>query len=88
MIIGPHAVGLISDKLLSASWYQTILSVFECGMGLMIGTELVFKELKKSGKQIIIATLYQSLSTFFMVTLFFGIIFYFINVPLYVAFIF
>ena len=88
MIIGPHAVGLMSDKLLTASWYQTILSVFECGMGLMIGTELVFKELKKSGKQIIIATIYQSLSTFLVVTVFFGIIFYFTNVPLYVAFIF
>lgn len=88
MLIGPHAVGLLNDNLLSAGWYQTVLSVFETGMGLMIGTELVLKELKKSGKQIIIATIYQSLSTFFVVTLCFGIIFYLINVPLYVAFIF
>lgn len=88
MILGPHAVGILSDNLLNAGWYQTILSIFECGMGLMIGTELVMKELKRSGKQIIIATIYQSLSTFFVVTIFFGIIFYFTNVPLYVAFIF
>ncbi|HBF65214.1 MAG TPA: potassium transporter, partial [Clostridium sp.] len=60
----------------------------ECGVGLMIGTELVFKDLKKSGKQIIITTLTQSLGTFFMVTLCFGTIFNFTGVPLYVAFIF
>lgn len=88
MILGPHAVGLIGDQLLSTSWYQTLLSIFECAMGLMIGSELVLKELKKSGKQIIVATIFQSLTTFFVVTLFFGTIFYFTNMPLYVAFIF
>lgn len=88
MILGPHAVGLLNDQLLSASWYPIILSIFECTMGLMIGTELVLKELKRSGKQIIITTIYQSLMAFFVVTLFFGVIFYFTNVPLYVALIF
>src|SRR5690554_6830148 len=72
MVLGPHAVGIISDGLLNASWYQTILNIFECVMGLMIGTELVLKELKRSGKQIIITTIFQSLGTFFVVTLFFG----------------
>lgn len=88
MILGPHAVDIISDTLLSADWYQTILSIFECAMGLMIGTELVLKELKRSGKQIIITTIFQSFMTFFVVTLFFGTIFYFTNIPLYVALIF
>ena len=88
MIIGPHAIGIMSDKLLSASWYQITLSILECGMGLMIGTELVLKELKQSGKQIIITTMFQSLMTFSVVTLCFGVIFYFTNTPLYVAFIF
>ena len=88
MIIGPHAVGILGDNLLSASWYRTTLSIFECVMGLMIGTELVIKELKRSGKQIIITTMFQSLSTFFVVTAFFSVIFYFTNIPIYLAFIF
>ena len=88
MIIGPHAVGILGDNLLSASWYRTTLSIFECIMGLMIGSELVIKELKRSGKQIIITTMFQSLSTFFIVTAFFSVIFYFTNSPLYLAFIF
>lgn len=88
MILGPHAVGVVNDTLLNASWYQTILRILECGVGLMIGTELVLKELKRSGKQIIITTIVQSIGTFFVVTLFFGAIFYFTGVPLYVALIF
>jgi Kef-type K+ transport system membrane component KefB len=88
MILGPHAVGVVNDTLLNARWYETILSILECGVGLMIGTELVFKELRKSGKQIIVTTLIQSLGTFFVVILCFGTIFYFTGVPLYVAFVF
>ena len=85
MILGPYAVGVVNDTLLNASWYRIFLSVLECGVGLMIGTELVFKELKKSGKQILLTTLAQSLWTFVVVTLCFGVIFYFTGVPLYLT---
>lgn len=88
MILGPHALGLIDDTILTNSVYQSILRVLECAVGLMIGTELVFKELKKSGKQILITTVTQSLGTFFFVTLCFSLIFYFIEIPLYLAFLF
>jgi len=88
MILGPHAIGLLNGELLEARWYHTVLSVLECAMGLMIGSELVLKELKKSGKQIIVTTIFQSFSTFTVVTLFFGIIFYFLGIPLYLALIF
>jgi Kef-type K+ transport system membrane component KefB len=54
----------------------------------MIGTELVWKKIKQSGKSIIITTLTQSLGTFLVVSLVFGIVFYFSGVPLYLAFIF
>lgn len=88
MILGPYAIGIVNDTLLSARWYTTVLNILECSVGLMIGTELVFKKLKESGTQIILTTLSQSLGTFFTVTLCFGIIFYFTGVPLYVALIF
>jgi Kef-type K+ transport system membrane component KefB len=41
-----------------------------------------------AGKQIIITTMFQSLMTFFVVSLFFGTIFYFTNILLYLAFVF
>ena len=88
MILGPHAVGLVNENILSAQWYETIIHILECVVGLLIGTELVWKEIKKSGKQLIITTLTQSLGTFFIVSLVFAVIFYFKGIPLYLAFIF
>lgn len=88
MILGPHAISLINDQILSAQWYQTVVHILECSVGLMIGTELVWKKIKQSGKAIIITTLTQSLGTFFLVSLVFGVVFYFSNTPVYLAFIF
>ena len=64
MILGPHAVSLVNDALLNAAWYQSAMHVLECAVGLMIGTELVWRKIKKSGRAIIITTLTQSLGTF------------------------
>lgn len=88
MILGPHALELINNQVLDAKWYQTIVHVLECAVGLLIGTELVWNKIKKTGRQIIVITLAQSLGTFFFVTLVFGIVFYVIGMPLYLAAIF
>lgn len=88
MILGPHAFGLINDVILESMWYETIVRILECAVGLMIGTELVWKKIKKSGKQIIVTTLTQSLGTFLFVSLVFGIVFYFMDIPLYLAIVF
>lgn len=88
MILGPHALSLINNQILEANWYQTIIHILECTVGIMIGTELVWKKIKESGKAIIITTLTQSIGTFLIVSLTFSIIFYFLNIPIYLAFIF
>lgn len=88
MILGPHALGIVNNSVLEASWYQTIIHILECAVGLLIGTELVWNRIKKTGKQIIVTTLTQSLGTFFVVSLVFGIVFYFTGTPLYLALIF
>lgn len=88
MLLGPHAFGVINDAVLNAHWYQSIMHILECVVGLLIGTELVWKKIKKTGKQIIITTLTQSLGAFFVVSLVFGVVFYFTGIPLYLAVIF
>lgn len=88
MLLGPHSLGLMNDELMNANSYQILLNILEVGLGFMIGTELVFKKLKKSGKNIIITTLFQSLTTFLIVAVFFGVIFYLTEVPIYLAFVF
>ncbi|MGL6294431.1 cation:proton antiporter domain-containing protein [Eubacterium aggregans] len=73
---------------MDAFWYNTIIHVLECCVGLMIGTELVWGEIKKYGKALIITTLSQSLMTFGVVTACFVLIFSMLNIPLYLAFVF
>ncbi|MEW9095880.1 MAG: cation:proton antiporter [Clostridiaceae bacterium] len=88
MILGPHAVGLVNEAVLNAEWYKIAVDIFECVLGLLIGTELIWNKIKNSGKQLIITTLTQSLGAFFVVTLVFGLVFYFTGIPVYLAFIF
>lgn len=87
MLLGPHAFSLMNENLLAAEWYQGLMHVLECAVGLMIGTELVWKKIRKSGKAIIITTLTQSLGTFLLVSAVFGIVFRIVGIPLYLAFI-
>lgn len=88
MILGPHALSLVDRQILDAQWYQTMVHILECAVGLMIGTELVWNKIKRSGKSIVITTLTQSIGTFLFVSLVFGIVFYFQGIPLYLAFLF
>lgn len=51
MILGPHALSLIDQQILNAEWYQIIIHILECTVGIMIGTELVWKKLNHLEKQ-------------------------------------
>ena len=77
MALGPHAFGLLSQEILDAPVYHTLISILECGMGLMLGTEMIWRRMRSYGKQIVAITLAQSLMTFFVVSLVFSLIFYF-----------
>lgn len=88
MILGPHALKLVDAAALEAVWFQSFVHVLECAVGLMIGTEIIWKVLKRSGTQIIVTTLTESLGTFLVVGLFFGVVFYITGVPLYLAAVF
>ena len=88
MFFGPHALGIVSWDVLDAAWYKAVIMWMQCAFGLMLGTELVWKKLKNYGKGLIVTTLTQSLGTFFLVTLVFGIVFGLTGVPIYLAFVF
>lgn len=88
MFFGPHAIGLLPQKVLDAGWYKIIIMWMQCAFGLMLGTELVWKKMKTYGKALIITTLTQSLGTFFLVTAVFAAIFAATGVPVYLALVF
>lgn len=73
---------------MEAPWYGIMESLLECIVGLMIGTELIWNRLKQAGKQIVVTTITESFGTFLVVSLVFGVIFWFTEIPLYLAFMF
>lgn len=85
MILGPHAVHLMTQEVINSTWYKLIITWMQCTFGLMLGTELIWKKIKNYGKSLIVTTLTQSLGTFVFVSLIFGIIFYVANIPIYLA---
>ncbi len=88
MVLGPYALNIVNYNLLDASWYKILSHFFECAVGIMLAKELIFRKLKKYGKQILTITLFESLGTFILVSVVFAVLFYYMNIPLYVAFIF
>lgn len=88
MFLGPYALSLMTNQLMNSGWYQNIIHVLECAVGLMIGTELVWGRIKQYGKALIITTLTQSLGTFVLVSAVFGIVFVVSGIPIYLAFLF
>lgn len=88
MALGPNTANLLTQEILDAPAYERLISVLECGMGLMLGTEMVWKRMRSYGKQVLIITLTESLGTFVVVSAAFCAIFYLTGVPVFLGLIF
>lgn len=88
IIFGPYLAEVVTLEITSSMWYKVTIKLFECFAGVMIGREIIFKKIAKSGKQIIGITFIQSIGTFFFVSLAFMIVFIIADIPLYLSFVF
>lgn len=88
MALGPNAANLLTQEILDAPSYERLISVLECGMGLMLGTEMVWKRMRSYGMQVLVITLTESLGTFVVVSAAFCAIFYLTGVPMFLGLIF
>jgi NhaP-type Na+/H+ or K+/H+ antiporter len=88
MILGPYGAGLLTQEMMDTAFYDTIINWMQVAVGVMLGTELVWKKLKESGKALVITTLTQSLGTFLVVSLVFCIVFQIAGVPVWLGFVF
>ncbi|MGN0983614.1 MAG: cation:proton antiporter, partial [Gemmiger sp.] len=88
VVFGPYLVGVVSSAIMNALWYKIFIKVVECFAGVMIGKEIIFKKLAKTGKQIVGITFIQSIGTFLVVSLVFAVIFLWMDLPVYLAFVF
>lgn len=88
IVFGPYLAEIVTLDITSSVWYKVIIKIFECFAGVMIGREIVFKKIAKSGKQIIGITFVQSMGTFLFVSAAFSIVFIITGIPVYLAFVF
>lgn len=88
IVIGPHALDILRPSIIDSTWFGIAEHILECTFGLMIGTEMIWADMKKAGRQIIVTTITESLGTFIVVSLVFGAIFAFADIPVYLAFMF
>lgn len=88
IVFGPYLVEVVTFDMIDSLSYKVFIKFAECFAGVMIGREIVFKKLAKSGKQIIGITFIQSIGTFLFVSLVFSIVFLVTDIPVYLAFIF
>lgn len=86
--IGPYALGWMSNELINSTWFTILISIVQVGIGLLIGTELIWEDIKKSGKQILTICFTEAFGTFLVVTAFFSVICLIKDMPIYLAFIF
>ncbi len=88
IIFGPYLFGVVSLGIMESIWYETVIKIFECFAGVMIGSEIIFKKIAKSGKQIIGITFIQSIGTFIFVSFAFLLVFLISDIPIYLSFVF
>lgn len=88
MALGPHALNLLPQTILDSDWYSILNEVLQVAVGLMLGTELVWKRLRKYGRALMITTLTQSLGTFLIVSAAFAAVFLIQGIPAWLAFAF
>ena len=88
IIFGPYLAEVVTFEITDSLWYKIFVKIFECFAGVMLGKELIFKKIAKSGKQIMGITVIQSVATFLFVSLVFSIVFIITDIPVYMAFIF
>ena len=88
IVFGPYLAEVVTLDITNSVWYKIIIKFFECFAGVMIGREIVFKKIAKSGNQIIGITFVQSIGTFLFVSAAFSVVFIITNIPIYLAFVF
>lgn len=68
MLLGPYGLSLLSEEILSTEWYKITIIWMQCAFGLMLGTELIWTQIRSYGCALILTTLSQSLGTFAVVS--------------------
>lgn len=85
MMIGPHALNFMNNEIMNAQWFHILINIAEVCVGVLIGSELILKDLKKSGKQIGTICIFEGMGAFILVSVVFFVV---ADIPVFVSAIF
>ena len=85
MLLGPYGLSLLSEEILSSGWYKITIIWMQCAFGLMLGTELIWTQIRSYGRALILTTLSQSLGTFAVVSAAFAVALHLTGYPVWLA---
>ncbi|MGN0478164.1 MAG: cation:proton antiporter [Hominenteromicrobium sp.] len=88
VVFGPYLAGVVTFDIVNADAYKIFIKVVECFAGVMIGREILFKKLARTGRQIVGITFVQSIGTFLFVSLVFAVVFLIMDIPVYLSLVF
>lgn len=85
IFLGPHVLNILTDDILSSSWYSTFMPGVQLVVGMLIGANLDFVKIRKNGKKILALTFSEIGTTFLFVFAAFSLLFYFLEIPIVIA---
>lgn len=86
MVLGPNVLNLLSNEIISSSWYSFIATISQMIVGVMIGSNLILEKVKKAGGDALKLTLSMIVSVLIIVTLGFTLLLSGMSMPIIVAF--
>lgn len=88
IIVGPNVLNILSDSVSSNNWFNTLTTISQMTVGMMIGSNLEWAKIKKVGSQVLQLSLWHIASIFILVSAGFGLVFYLQGGPWFVPFFF
>lgn len=88
IVLGPYLAGVVTADITDSVWYKVLIKLFECFAGVMIGREIIFKKIARSGKQIVGITFVQAIGTFLVVSAVFAVAFAITGIPVWLSVVF
>ncbi|MCI5775837.1 MAG: cation:proton antiporter [Aerococcus sp.] len=84
MLLGPNVLNLLSDNVMDTNWFGILTSIGQMIVGVMIGSNLEWKKIKKVGGKILQLSLWHIVLIFAVVTTGFSVVALLNDIPLIV----
>jgi len=82
IIIGPNVLNILTNQTMNTPWYTLLIPIVNIIVGIMLGSNLDWGRIKKTGRQVLKLTFSEIATTFIIVTAAFAVVFYFMDIPI------